>query len=295
MPIYSCECCKYNTHIKTQFERHNATTKHADMMAKPVVVKKDEPNEYEDQVNYLTEEVAELKANFAELKADNEALKASLQECKQMLLLKLQQAPIEVAPAKVEPQTIIIQQAVATPVVVPKVIDETCNPRYIEKELNSNPNYTNVPDIDCYFKIKSAHVDFNFDDIMEAEDMGEVDRRYIVDKIVDFVKTNLKKNVFMPFIYHKSSWYIKKADGWERVEDKNNKGVLSCADNYSHNIIVQKFIFIIQNRFIRHFDDATPGWRMKNDTDSVRLIAEVFGSQNYKNSEVLRPLSELFY
>lgn len=276
MPIYTCECCKYNSHIKCQYEAHLKCKKHLNLISVYI------PDEEEKSDIYY--EIDNLKKDIAELRAENQAILTCLQEYKQIVadLSKVVPTPIP------EPQTIVIQQ---TPVVVQKPVKESCNPRHIEKKLNTDPANQSVPDIEAYFKIKSEHISFNFDDI---DDMSAVDRKYIVDKIVDFAKLNIKNNVKMPFRYIKSSWFVKLPSGWEKIEQENNKGKFSNSDTYQHNIIVSSFIFIIQNRFISYFDAVSPGWRMSIDTEATRLFSEVFGRQNYKNNELLRPLQDVF-
>lgn len=262
--------------IKPHFERHMLTKKHLSIA--------DNKQDSDEEKTDLYTEIEKLKDDIAELKAENKAIINCLQEYKQ-IVADMSKLPPTSSP---EPQTIVIQQ---TPVVVQKPVKESCNPRHIEKKLNTDPANQDVADIESYFKIKSEHISFNFEDI---DDMEIVDRKYVVDKIVDFVKLNIKNNVKMPFRFIKSSWFVKLPSGWEKIEQENNKGKLANSDTYQHNVIVASFVFIIQNRFISHFDSVSPGWRMNIDTEATRLFSEVFGRQNYKNNELLRPLQDLF-
>lgn len=300
MPVYTCECCNFNTMIKPHYERHMLTKKHLAISEN----KQDSDDEkVQCQMDIYTE-IDNLKKKYdkdiAELKAENKAIINCLQEYKQLVSDMSKLMPTSTP----EPQTIVIQQ---TPVVVqktttgcphtttgimgcPHTSEESCNPRHIEKKLDIDPVNQSVPDIDVYFKIKSEHTEFNFDEI---DDMIGVDRRYIINKIVNFVKDNIRNNVQMPFKYIKSSWFVKFPSGWEKIEQPNNKGKLADSESYQHNVIVSCFIFIIQNRFVSYFNEVSPEWQMKNKEFS-RLFSEVFGVQNYKNNDLLSPLQDAF-
>ena len=108
---------------------------------------------------------------------------------------------------------------------------------------------------------------FNFD---EVEDMVDVGRGFVIEKVTEFVKNNLKNHISMPIKYIKSSWYIKEKDGWEKCDTPNNKAKMPCSTDYSHNLIVKKFLFIIQNRFMGHFDNVDPEWKCQPETQSAR-------------------------
>jgi len=272
MKEYVCECCDFKTTLLANHTRHLASVKHKSKAilcvdTVPVVGK-----DMEQSIEMLWDEI--------------DALKLALEECKQ--LFKIQNVPPPTpTPQSYTPIHVIMPQ----PPEIIKPVDETCNPRYIEKELNDNPCNDNTPDIHAYFSFKKDHVTFNFDDV---EDMVDVDKGYAIDKIVAFVKGNLKKHVEMPFKYIKSSWYIKEKDGWERSDLLNNKTKLSSSCDYSHSIILLKFLFIIQNRFMANFDKLDPEWKRQPETHSTRLLTEVFNPTAYKNSDLLRPLGDLF-
>jgi hypothetical protein len=267
MPIYTCECCKFNTLIKTQYSAHLLTSKHIKLsVATPVVeVEKDE---IMTAIDFLFKEIQELKLALQEMKQGQTPQKTQ------------------------EPQHIIIQQG--CPLELVKVADETCNPRYIEKQLNDDSDNSDIPDIQTYFSFKQNHVKFDFDDVEDFENLTEIGKGYVVDKITDFVKSNIKKNVLMPFKYIKSGWFIKTKEGWEKSEVANNKGKMPCDDGYNHNIILELFIYIFQNRLVTFLNSIDSRWMTKFNVESTRLTLNVFGKANYKNTDILSPLKELF-
>jgi hypothetical protein len=267
--------------IKSHLEKHNLTPKHLRMINGISSV-----SSVSSASDDIIDAIEVYGNDIAFLKAENIALKLALEECKQMFKNNYMPPPTSTPPT--QPPTHIIIQNPSESV---KIVDETCNPRYIEKELNNDPANDNTPDIHLYFSFKQKHVVFDFDDV---EDMVDVDKGYAIDKITAFVKSNLKNHIAMPFKFVKSSWYVKQKDGWERHDNPNNKSKMPSGSDYSHNIILLKFLFIIQNRFMSHFDQIDPQWKCQSETHSTRLLSEVFNPSAYKNSDILRHISDLY-
>ena len=294
MPEYSCECCQFKTHIKPHFERHNGTTKHLAMANK--VQTEPAKNDYTEIIEDLYKNIAELKEQFinqlAELKAENVAMKTALEECKQQLTNNFKQSFTQVVQpqAPTQPQQIIITQQAPAPV-PEKEPDETCNPRYIEKRLNDDPAM--CKDINKYFSYKSDDVKFEFDDI---NDVYEITKKYVVDRIVKHVKENLKNNVEMPFKYIKSSWYIKTADeGWKKEETLFNKGKQPGDPEYEHSIIVKKWLYSFKINVINYYDTMSGSSRWRGpDSNWDEMAYEVFQNERYSNSDILSRLKELY-
>ena len=298
MPIYTCDCCKYSTPIKTQYERHNLTSKHITNFEKSnsnedqIPTTKDNTESIDmlfDEIDALKKDNAAMKADNMAMKADNMAMKASLEECKQLIMLMKNNVPTPTPP----PQQIVIQTLKNEPE-IEKPKQEPCNPRYFEKEMNEAPEDKNTPDIETYFSIKQDHVKFDFSKVNSLTDVADIGKQFVIEHVVDFVKQEMQEEKRMPFIYHKSSWYIKTKKGWEKNEVLSNKGKCANHQAYIHDIIVKSFIFIMQNRCISHFNElnGSTAWLMKED--APRLLAEVFSREGFTNKEILNPLSELF-
>ena len=214
MPEYKCECCNYKTHIKTQFDTHNLTKKHLkniDNNTEPITPKTDKT------------EIQELKDMVILLCAKVTDLEASLQECKEIIKKNNEKPPTYEAPPTPPPSPapqVIYVSPEPEPKHEPEPKKETCNPMYIAKKLDEDPDNKDILPIDDFFKIGNEEVDFDFDDIDELKDVG---KKYAIDKITDFVKNNKK---ILPFRYQKSSWYIKGNNGWEREIVSSNKNTI---------------------------------------------------------------------
>ena len=79
MPIYSCECCNFSTHIKTKYSRHLTTNKHQNNINKPPVEGVATTEEIVGTLEMLCEEIVNLKKENAEIRR-------ALQECKQLIM-----------------------------------------------------------------------------------------------------------------------------------------------------------------------------------------------------------------
>ena len=79
MPIYSCECCNFSTHIKTKYSQHITTNKHQNNINKPPVEGVATTKELAESIDMLFEENAYLKKENAEIRR-------ALQECKQLII-----------------------------------------------------------------------------------------------------------------------------------------------------------------------------------------------------------------
>ena len=261
MPVYSCKCCLYETSLKGQYEAHLLTKKHLKFAS----------SETENN------EVAELKETVAVLVAEVAALKSALQECKEMFMMKNTAPPTQIIQVSPQPSIPIVAQSKK----------ETCNPVYIAKQMDEDPSNNLIPVFTQYFSIKTDNVVFDFSDIDELKD---VEKGYVVDKLVAYVKEN---KATLPFKYYKSSWYIKRDDGlWERDEPDNNKSCNPTSDSYKHSPIVKSLLFIFQNRFIKYFDELKGvEWRNYGETEFTRIVSECFSREVYRNSELLRPIA----
>ena len=272
MPLYTCNCCRFETGIKTQYEKHLLTNKHLTNSTK-------DPKT--DEVTELKEKVAKHEHSIATLTAEIVMLKSCLQECKEMFMSKTNAPPtqiIQVSPPP-SPLPIIPQEE------QPK--KETCNPVYIAKQMDEDPSNNEIPVFTKYFSIKNDDVAFDFTDIDELKDVA---KGYVIDKLVAYVKEN---KATLPFKYHKSSWYIKRDDGlWERDEPDNNKSCNPTSDTYKHSPIVKSLLFIFQNRFIKYFDELKGvEWRKYGETEFTRIVSECLSREVYRNSELLRPIA----
>ena len=265
MTVYSCKCCSFDTAIKSHLDRHNLTNKHLKLV----------------NGDNKPDEVTELKETVAVLVAEVAALKSALQECKELIMMKNTAPPTQII--QVSPQPSI-------PPIIPKEEQpkkETCNPVYIAKQMDEDPSNNEIPVFTKYFSIKTDNVVFDFTDIDELKDVA---KGYVVDKLVAYVKEN---KATLPFKYYKSSWYIKRDDGlWERDEPDNNKSCNPTSDTYKHSPIVKSLLFIFQNRFIKYFDEIKGvEWRNYGETEFTRLVSECFSREVYRNSELLRPIA----
>jgi len=277
MPIYSCECCKYSTAIKTQYERHNSTTKHLNNINKPVVEDEGVPTTKDntDSIDMLFDEIAFLKQENAEMKI-------ALQECKQLIADMKNFSSTPPSIPQVPHQIIISQQAPEE-----KPPDETCNPRYIEKTLDEECG--KHEDIHSFFSFKSDNIVLDFDDIDEP---CSITKKYAIDKITEAVKNKLE---VLPFKYVKSSWYIKQQDGWKREEYSSNKNIQSTSNSYTHSIIVKKLLYIFKINVIKYYDNimGSTDWRGVG-SNFAELASETLDVVKYTNSDVLTNLKQLF-
>ena len=70
MPTYKCDCCKFSTHIKSHFDKHNETKKHLnniDNYTEPMSPKS-EIQELKDMVVMLCAKVSDLEESIDECK-----------------------------------------------------------------------------------------------------------------------------------------------------------------------------------------------------------------------------------
>ena len=276
MPVYSCKCCSFDTAIKSHLDRHNLTNKHLKLV---------NGNTEPDEVTDLKEKVANHELSIANLTAEIVMLKSALQECKEMFMMKNTAPPTQIIHVTPPPSPLPIIAQESPIVEQPK--KETCNPVYIAKQMDEDPSNNLIPVFSQYFSIKTDNVVFDFSDIDELKDVA---KQYVVDKLVAYVKEN---KATLPFKYYKSSWYIKRDDGlWERDEPDNNKSCNPTSDSYKHSPIVKSLLFIFQNRFIKYFDEIKGvGWRNYGETEFTRLVSECFSREVYRNSELLRPIA----
>ena len=279
MPLYTCNCCRFETGIKTQYEKHLLTNKHLSNSTTPSKT---------HELTELKEKVQNHELSIASLTAEIVMLKACLQECNELFMMKNTAPPtqiIHVTPPP-SPLPIIVQESP----IVEQPKKETCNPVYIAKQMDEDPSNNDIPVFTKYFSIKNDTVAFDFSDIEELKD---VEKGYVVDKLVAYVKENKST---LPFKYCKSSWYIKKDDGhWEREEPENNKSCNPISDTYKHSPIVKTLLFIFQNRFIKYFDELKGvEWRNYGETEFTRLVSECFSREVYRNSELLKPIAVCF-
>jgi len=275
MTVYSCKCCSFDTAIKSHLDRHNLTNKHLKLV---------NGDNKPDEVTELKEKVAKHEQSIATLTAEIVMLKSALQECKEMFMTKNTAQPtqiIQVSPPP-SPSPIIPKEE------QPK--KETCNPVYIAKQMDEDPSNNEIPVFTKYFSIKNDDVDFDFTDIDELKDVA---KGYVVDKLVAYVREN---KATLPFKYYKSSWYIKQDYGlWERDEPDNNKSCNPTSETYKHSPIVKSLLFIFQNRFIKYFDELKGiEWRKYGETEFTRIVSECLSREVYRNSELLRPIAMCF-
>jgi len=274
MPIYTCDACKFTTPIKTHYNKHLNTSKHIENTSKTSVSSDLSSNE--DELEWVVEQISVLKTCF--------------EECKQMITDLKNQTPTHTPQAHTTPlpppQTITINNS--------KPVDETCNPRYIEKQLNDNPLYNDTPDIDTFFLRKSPYINFDFSDVEGLSDVLTDGKSFVIDYCVEFVKKTLASGKTLPFVFKKGSWYIKGKDNlWEK-EDIPSTGNNPAATKFVHSIIVKKLTYIILNRFIDYWTEKTEGNQWLRSNTALELLADVFKLELYHNKEFLKPLSALF-
>jgi len=267
--------------IKPQYQRHIESARHIKKLnnAEPKP-DKTEIQELKDMVIFLCAEVSSLKA--------------SLQECKEIIKKNNEKPSTYEAPPtpppSPAPQIIYVSPPppAPEPEPTPEPKKETCNPVYIAKKLNENPDNADILPIDKFFHSRNEQVDFNFDDIDDLKDVG---KKYAVDKITDFVKNNKK---ILPFKFHKSNWYIKNENGtWIKEEHESNKNCKTGSENYNYNIIVKSFIGIFQKRLFNHFEKKL-GDNFMYHIEYDRIQAEVFARENYRNSDILKHIAVFF-
>jgi hypothetical protein len=289
MPIYSCECCNYSTAIKTQYERHMATTKHLNNIKK-------QPAEDEGVITTKdnTESIDMLFEEIAFLKKENAEMKTALQECKQLIMDMKTYMPTSMPPPQPQP---VPQPPSPQPIIIqtnqpPTEKKETCNPLYHCKDLNEDENLKSIQGVDTYFKL-AGDVRFEFDDLKEEADIRIINKAWVVKKLTRFVSEN-KENI--PFRYYKNSLYFKNEQGlWEREIPPVNKGEKLSNGTYNHSLIVKKLIFIIRNRTITHLDELLGDkWRLRNLDDLfVIMEKETFDRDVWRNAELASHLQHL--
>lgn len=261
MPEYKCDCCNYSTHIKTQYDRHINSVRHNKKITDF------ETNEDKTEIQELREIVENHEQTITNMAAEIAALKSSLQECKELIWSNIKNPPTY------------------NPTPPPEPKKETCNPMYIAKKLDEDPDNKDILPIDDFFKIANEEVDFDFDDINDMKDVG---KKYAIDKIMDFVKNNKK---IVPFRYQKSSWYIKGNNGWEKEIIQSNKNCKTGTSQYTFSIIVEKFIFIFANRINRYFQDKYgDNYPYVCDGEYARISSEVLSKEGYRNSDILKSI-----
>jgi hypothetical protein len=296
MPIYSCECCNYSTAIKTQYERHMATTKHLNNIKKQPAEEEDKltSKDIAESIEMLFEEIAFLKKDKAELKKENAEMKAALQECKQLIMdmktympTSMPPPPPQPSPQPPSPQPIIIQTNQP-----PTEKKETCNPTYHCKKLDEDEKLQSIEGVDTYFKI-AGDVQFEFDDLKEEADIRVINKAWVVKKLTSFVSKNKES---IPFRYYKNSLFFKNEQGsWEREIPPVNKGEKLSNGTYNHSLIVKKLIFIIRNRTITHLDQLLGDqWRLRNLDDLfVNMEKETFNRDVWRNAELTIHMQDL--
>lgn len=219
------------------------------------------------------------------------ALKIALDECKQEITAMKNAPPTYTPQVQAPPQSIVISQA-PPPKPEEKKEDETCNTVYIVKKLNANPKYDNTPPMDVFFSIYQDHVHFDFDFEDLEDDVISQGSDFLVQHIINFVKEGLKEGVVFPFLFYKSSWYVKRKDGWEKQEKSNNKGIKPEGKGYKWGEPCSSFIFIFANRFhaycAKEFPDTT-----KIRTQKSVVISEILTREIHNERTIQHPLRSL--
>ena len=300
MPIYECDCCNYSTAIKTQYERHLATTKHLNNIKKQPAEDEDKltSKDIAESIEMLFEEIAFLKKDNAEFKKENAEMKTALQECKQLIMDMKTYMPTSMPPPQPVPQP---QPQPPSPQPQPIIIQtnqpptekkETCNPLYHCKDLNEDEKLKSIEGVDTYFKI-AGDVQFEFGDLREEADIRIINKSWVVKKLTRFVSENKES---IPFRYYKNSLYFKNEQGsWEREIPPVNKGEKLSNGSYNHSLIVKKLIFIIRNRTITHLDKLLGDkWRLRNLDDLYSLMEkETFNRDCWRNAELASHMQDL--
>ena len=274
MGVYTCDACKFTTPIKSHYSRHLTTAKHIENTSKTSVSSDLSSNE--DELEWVVEQIGSLKTCF--------------EECKQMFMELKNQTPTYTPPTQTTPLPPPPQITINNS----KPVDETCNPRYIEKQLNDNPLYNDTPDIHTFFLRKSPHINFDFSDVEGLSDVLSDGKSFVIDYCVDVVRKTLAAGKTLPFVFKKGSWYIKGQDNlWEK-EDIPASGNNPAATKFVHSIIVKKLTYIILNRFIDYWTEKTDGNQWLRSNTALELLADVFKLELYHNKEFLKPLAALF-
>ena len=268
MPTYPCECCNYSTENKALYARHLSSNKHVNNINKQPAVQEDKltSKDVAETFDMVFEEIDFLKKEVAELKR-------ALQE--------RTHTPTP-EPTPPPPQPIIIQTN-QPPANEKK---ETCNPIYHCNALNEDEKLKSIEGVDTYFRV-FGDVQFDFSDLQEDVDIHHINKAWVVSKLRNFVSEN-KDNI--PFRYYKSSLYYKNEQGfWEREELPDNKGGKLSNGTYNHSLLVQKLIYIIRNRTIKHLDNLlTDRWRLRTADDLfVNMEKDTFNIDVWRNSELV--------
>ena len=177
-------------------------------------------------------------------------------------------------------------------------VGETCNPVYIMKQMNDDPDNHLTPDIDEFFSFRNESLAFDFGDI-ELVDIPELNTEWVMAQLTTFVTGLIQQKIKLPFKYYKSSWYIKyPAKGWEKCEEIKNKSLQVTHKKYIRHILVQKLMYILRHRFITYFDDKTRSttWRSPfKDTGYTELESGILAVSSYSNHSILNLISGLFH
>ena len=187
MGVYTCDACKFTTPIKSHYTRHLTTAKHIENTSKTSVSSDLSSNE--DELEWVVEQIGSLKTCF--------------EECKQMFMELKNQSPTYTPPTQTTPLPPPPQITINNS----KPVDETCNPRYIEKQLNDNPLYNDTPDIHTFFLRKSPHINFDFSDVEGLSDVLSDGKSFVIDYCVDVVRKTMEEHCLL---------YIKKGVGISR-------------------------------------------------------------------------------
>lgn len=282
MPFYRCECCNFSSSIKTHYTKHIATPKHIELSSQPPKPVEDDP--LAELSEFLCEELMALKNSI-------NYLKESLQECKQLIMEMKYTQPTHIAPTQATPHSIVISQA-PPPEPEEKKEDETCNPVYIVKKLNADPKYDNTPDMEKFFSIYQDHVHFDFDFEDLEDDVISQGTDFLVQHVIKFVKEGLKEEVVFPFLFYKSSWYVKRKEGWERQEKSNNKGIKPEGKGYIWAEPCRSFIFIFANRFNAYCAKELPD-TAKIRTQKSDIWDSILARERHNEKTIQHPLRSL--
>jgi len=179
----------------------------------------------------------------------------------------------------------------------PTTVGETCNPVYIMKQMNDDPDDHLTPNIDEFFSFRNESLTFDFENL-ELADIPLLTTEWVMEQLTTFVSGLIEKKVRIPFKYYKSSWYIKYPfKGWEKCEEIKNKSLQVCHKKYVRHILVHKLIYILRHRFITYFDEHTRNthWRSPfKDTGYTELESGILSVNSYSNHSILGPMSSLF-
>ena len=174
----------------------------------------------------------------------------------------------------------------------------TCNPAYIIKQMNDDPDDHLTPDIHEFFSFRNEALAFDFGAI-ELVDIPFLNTEWVMEQLTTFVTGLIQQKIKLPFKYYKSSWYIKMpVKGWEKCEEIKNKSLQFTHKKYIRHILVQKLIYILRHRFITYFDDKTRSttWRSPfKDTGYTELESGILAVNNYSNHSILNLISGLFH